>query len=391
VLIVPIEEAEPGMTLACNVPHPEYPPRDLLKRGFILDSEVISRLRTIGVCQLHVDYPGLEDLDKLLSPRLEPIRRTVYEQIKNTVVTIQKTSSPIADFSGYKNATRSMIEMLLDQGQNPVYMDLLSSRLGTDAVVHATSVAHLSLVIGLRNQEYLISQRSRLPPKHAGDVVNLGIAGMLHDIGKTKLPPELRNCSAIAPPAADAECSAWEEHSHLGYEMIKGGLEPSAAASVLHHHQHYDGSGFPALQLRGGDPVRPCGDAIHIFARILQLSDLFDHLTMSDSTSRRPNVEILHLLRTRFGGRIDPRLMSELPSIVPPFPPGSKVKLSDGRDAVVTALNSADPYHPTVKRLAPDGRTLEPEGLPVGIRTGLSIVQVGNLEVAPLYPPLVAA
>jgi HD-GYP domain-containing protein (c-di-GMP phosphodiesterase class II) len=391
VLIVPIDEAEPGMILACNVPHPENPQRDLLKRGFVLDGEVLKRLRSIGVNNLHVDYPGLEDLDQHLLPRLEPVRRAVYDQIKSTIVNAERSSSPIADFSGYKNATRSMIETLLDQGHHPLYMDTLSARLGADAVAHATAVAHLSLVIGLRSQEYLIQSRNRLPPKHASDVVNLGVAGMLHDIGKTKLPTALRAGTAIAPPSVDADRAAWEAHGQLGYEMIKGSLEPSASAAVLNHHQHFDGSGFPVLPTRDGGTARPGGESIHVFARILQLADLFDHLSAAPSSGRRTNVEILHLLRSRYGSWLDPRLLAQVPRIIPPFPPGSKVRLSDRRDAVVTAINIEDPYHPTVKRLAPEGKTVEPEPLRLGLPSGLRIVQFGSLAVDPLLPPLAAA
>ena len=125
-LIVPIDEAEPGMTLASNVPHPENPQRATCSSG---DSSSMPRCSSdcgpLGVGQVHVDYPGLEELDQLLLPKLEPVRRTVFEQIKETVTKVERNSSPIADFTGYKNATRSMIEMLLDQGQNPLYMDEL--------------------------------------------------------------------------------------------------------------------------------------------------------------------------------------------------------------------------------------------------------------------------
>jgi HD-GYP domain-containing protein (c-di-GMP phosphodiesterase class II) len=221
-------------------------------------------------------------------------------------------------------------------------------------------------------------------------VVNLGVAGMLHDIGKTKLPAALRGASAVALPATEADRAAWETHSQLGYEMIKGGLEPSASAAVLHHHQHFDGTGFPAIQMRDGAKTHASGESIHIFARILHLADLFEHLTARPA-GRRTNVEILHLLRSKFGQSLDPRLLIELPKIIPPFPPGSKVRLSDGRDAVVTAIDPEDPYHPTVKRLVPPGKAVEPEPLHLGLSTGLRVAQIGNLQVDPLLPPLMAA
>ncbi len=63
-LIVPIEESEPGMRLAMPVCHPDNPRQELLRKGFALDAPVLQRLRELNVAWIYVDYPGLEDLDR---------------------------------------------------------------------------------------------------------------------------------------------------------------------------------------------------------------------------------------------------------------------------------------------------------------------------------------
>jgi len=68
-----------------------------------------------------------------------------------------------------------------------------------DAISHATAVAQLSVTMGLRLEQYLIRERSRLPARHAREVVNLGVGAMLHDIGKTKLQPEVQALDGLGP------------------------------------------------------------------------------------------------------------------------------------------------------------------------------------------------
>ncbi|HXE54584.1 MAG TPA: HD domain-containing phosphohydrolase [Tepidisphaeraceae bacterium] len=359
-LIVPIEDAEPGMKLALSVSHPENPDHELLHSGFVLDEPVLERLGQLAIRTLYVDYPGLEDLDRHFAPALSPARQQIYEQIKATITTVQRSARPMVTYTNYYDLTREMITMLLSQGNNPLYLDLLSTRAGQDAVAHATAVAHLSLNLGIQLQGYLVQQRSRLHPKHAREVVNLGVAGMLHDIGKTKLPAELQKCSCLNPPEDPDQRKRWEEHVRESYEMIHGGVEATAAAAVLHHHQHFDGSGFPIVTR--SDSTGPLsGERIHVFARILRVADLYDRLAarVADHPHTR-NLRVLHAMRTQHAAVLDPNILQVFAAVVPPFVPGTKVRLSDRADAVVVAPNAKDPWRPMVKHVGADGLT--PEG-----------------------------
>ena len=143
--------------------------------------------------------------------------------------------------------------------------------------VHRMMTA-LALVLGIKLEGYLISERSRLSVAHAKETVNLGVAGMLHDIGKTKLPRPLQTRHvASADPVEPAQQREWEEHTRLGYEMIQSGVEATAASAVLHHHQRFDGSGFPKMDI-DGQKQPPAGKRIHIFARILGAAELSGQL-----------------------------------------------------------------------------------------------------------------
>jgi HD-GYP domain-containing protein (c-di-GMP phosphodiesterase class II) len=332
-----------------------------------------------------VDYPGLDDLDKHLAVQLSPERQNTYRQIKETIRANERHAKPTVSYTDYYASTRQLVLTLVSQGQHPIYLDQMA-RMGDDAVGHATAVAHLSLLLGIKLERYLIDQRHRLPPQHAREVVNLGVAGLLHDMGKLKLTEALRPHHGINPTQDPADMAEWENHPRYSYDLVHDGVEPSAASAVLHHHQHFDGSGFPITQHRDGTHTRLAGERIHVFARILMAADLYDQLTIAArGQKRRSNVEILHLMRTTYGGWIDPEVLKILQAVCPPFPPGSKVQLSDGTNAVIIRVDSAKPYRPMVRRLNNDGATLTD---PINLsETGApSIYAIGGIPTESFLP-----
>jgi HD-GYP domain-containing protein (c-di-GMP phosphodiesterase class II) len=381
-LILPLEQAKPGMKLVMAVSHPEHPDQELLKPGYILDQTVLAKLRSLGVLQIFVDYPDLADLDRHLLPHLSPARQVVYSQIKNTISAIQKTVRPTVGFSDYYSSTRDLILTLLQQGDNLIFLDILSGSAQSDAIVHATAVAQLSLTMGLRLERYIVSQRSRLSVQHAREIVNLGVAAMLHDLGQIKLPSHLQRYSEADPPTNDAHRSEWESHPALGHEMLRTGIEASGAAAVLQHHQHFDGSGFPKIAIPARGLERLAENNIHVFARIIYVANLYERLgSHPDQPGRRSSLEILHLLQTQYKPFIDPYILRTLPSVIPPFPPGCRVSLSDGSSAVITCFDPADPYHPTVRRIGDDNWTLTGDPIPLAAEQPLTIHSLGGLAV----------
>jgi HD-GYP domain-containing protein (c-di-GMP phosphodiesterase class II) len=145
--------------------------------------------------------------------------------------------------------------------------------------------------------------------------------------------------------------------------MVHGGIEPSAAAAVLHHHQRFDGSGFPALVNNDGSVTRLDGTKIHVFGRIIFAADLYDHMANPGTGKRRSNLEVLGLLNTQYAHLLDPEVRKAMAAVAPPFPPGTKVRLEDGTIAVVTGVNPEDPYKPTVKRMMQDGKGVEQKAI----------------------------
>lgn len=385
-LILPIEEAKSGMALAAPVSHPEHPEQDLLKAGYILEAEVLKRMRDMGVIQVYVDFPGLDDLDRHLAVNLSPERQKLYTQIKETIVNGQKRTRPSVSYTDYYATTRELIITLMSQGQHPIYIEHMSS-MGGDAVIHATSVSHLGLMLGIKLETYLIQQRKRLAPQHAKEVVNIGVAGMLHDMGKLSLPPELQKFNGVNLPEDPEKLREWQEHCEKSYEMIKGGVEPSAAAAVMHHHQRWDGGGYPITKYADGTTSCLQTARIHIFARIVATANLYDRLaTPLNTKARRSNLEILHLMRTQYASWCDPTVVKALQAITPPFPPGAIVGLSDNTSAVVVDVDSANPYRPIVRRIIGDDMQLEEGKSDLRKPAMPSVVRIGKTPVDGMIP-----
>ncbi len=97
----------------------------------------------------------------------------------------------------------------------------------------------------------------------------LAVAGMMHDIGKLRLSGYLYGRKKDALKID--ETNLIRQHSRLSYEIVKkAGYSQTIQDAVLHHHENYDGSGYPNhLQ----------ADMIPLGARILRTCDVFAALT----------------------------------------------------------------------------------------------------------------
>ena len=73
---------------------------------------------------------------------------------------------------------------------------------------------------------------------------DLAAAGLLHDIGKISIPPEIMEKTG---PLTEDEYELIKQHSELGYEAIKNNISISSKTKmgVFMHHENVNGSGYP--------------------------------------------------------------------------------------------------------------------------------------------------
>jgi hypothetical protein len=159
---------------------------------------------------------------------------------------------------------------------------------------------------------------------------------------------------------------------------------------VLNHHQRYDGKGYPSrVDCRTGDPLPALtGKQIPVFCRIATIADIYDAATSKRCYSEaKPSVQVLHELRTWCKGAFDPIVEEAFYQIIPPFPIGQMVTLSNGVQAVVVDFNPRFPVRPKVQGIrSPKGeRFVDPslEEIDLALYPDLDITMVDGVDVRP--------
>ncbi len=362
-LTLPTSKAAPGMTLAMPVLHPQKPGYVLLKPGCVLDAKSVARVRELGVRRIAIEYPPTAFLMRYASVNLVNQQSAVAERVVKEMDRMSGGLHVDFDMQTYVDGVRTLIQHLVDEPAAALFMnDLVEPRTGggggSATASHAFNVGLLSLLMGLKLDGYLVTNRTRMTTRRQMNIESLGLGAMLHDIGITRLPQAVGD---RFERTRDEEDEQWRKHVLVGFGLVKGRLPATASAAVLHHHQRMDGSGFPTRARGFGPPTALRGEEIHIFARIVGMADCFDRYRnppglcedlgkMQGGTI--PTVRALkQTLEQVRAGKLDPVVFKALLAVVPAFPPGSIVRLSDGRTCVVTGWNPAQPCSPTVSVL----------------------------------------
>lgn len=354
-LRISVDNAVPRMTLALPVLHPEKPEHLLLKPGAELDMPAIEKMREMGVRRIWIRYPPTDFLLRYASPRIIAEHGRMASRLAGCFDAVATDTHADLEFTDYASTVRSFAQAILDEPNAAVFLgDILDS--GAPLVAHSSNVCYLSLLMALKLDGYLISERPLIGARRAQNVENLGVGAMLHDVGMLRLAPEV---VADWERTRDETDPRWQKHAALGFDTVRGKVAPTAAAAVLHHHQRMDGTGFPKRPRIMGPPRPLAGGEIHVFARIIAVADVFDRFRNPPRPPGAPSqrVPTVRALRQTLAlvraGKLDPVVFKALLAVVPAFAPGSLVELSDGTSCVVVSWDPTRPCEPVVQ-IVPD-------------------------------------
>ena len=381
-LRVSINQAKRGMRLALPVRHSERG-TILLADGFVLEDSLIVKLKELNVHEFWIEYPDTEQIKRFVSPAVLHQQSNLIGTVADLFENVHRQAYASLDFGHYRRTLQGLIETLVRDPMAASYIVELGGRHESD-LRHSSEVCFLSLLLGLKLQGYLVKQRKRLKPKDAQSVVSLGLGAMLHDIGMTTLNEQVRDRYERTRDETDPH---WRRHVVAGHKMVSGTVPPAAAGVVLHHHQHFDGTGFPTTTNHDGLPRGLRGEDIHVFARIVCLANHFDRLRQMGDGTTQPRVRVLQqMLCTPLAMRFDPVILGALPLVVPAFPPGSIVTLNTGEQAVVVNWNPEAPCQPVVQLMPNESDLPRSMHVPVEfdlrIRRDLSIVEHDGHDVS---------
>lgn len=203
---------------------------------------------------------------------------------------------------------------------------LLSEAAGDKSSMHPVNVTIVSLLLG---KAMGLAQ---------SELVDLGMAAFLHDVGKAQLPDRVR---WLEENFSTAEYKLYQEH--VAQSVLAGRamqLPKGALLAMAQHHELIDGSGFP---------TRVKGDSMSVGARILALVNRYDNLCNPSrpATALTPH-ESLSLIFSQLKTRFDSVALSAFIRMMGVYPPGSVVQLIDDRYGMVVSVNSSRPLKPRV-------------------------------------------
>lgn len=174
-----------------------------------------------------------------------------------------------------------------------------------------------------------------------GDMLkSLGMAGLLHDIGKMMIPEEVLNKPG---KLTKEELELIKTHSLLGWKMLKESHEVDATVLdvCLHHHERVDGTGYPD---------RLSGESLTLFARMAAVCDVYDAL-VSERSNRKgiPPADAIRKMAELQDTHLDKTVFHALVKTVGIYPTGTLVKLKSGRLGVVADQSPKSLLTPIVK------------------------------------------
>ena len=346
-LTLTCDEVEPGMRLAEAV---VYNGLIMLPGGKTLRSSDVRALRRrFPWITIRVGDSALDDaVDFQDDSHDRKVAQTVQSRITGCLADVQGQRREGAgarkleiDLTRAKQAVAEIVDYLRS---NPVSSALLSKCFEADSrfAVHSGNVFYLSMLLASALRDYVARERKRqtaaeLHPKQLYDLTPLGLGAMFADIGMVPLT----SLYQIKRPLRTQEREKVRDHPIVGAESLPEQFPAVARSAVKNHHENHDGTGYPR-QLNG--------EGLHIFTRILRIADAYDAATASDTfeKARSPIRALWEISVGPYRQFYDPVLSEMLPKLVQPFPVGAKLRLVDGRYAVVVQHNYDSPFDPTV-------------------------------------------
>ena len=294
----------------------------------------IQKFNQIGFGSINVEfYTEQEETIPEFLKDGEQIKKTYFKALKVTKNLIHTlwNRQPV-DTKSFRRVIYTLIDSL---SQDEFGLTALTAIKNFDEYTynHSLNVGILSLAVG---------QRLGLERKN---LVKLGTAGLLHDIGKVAISKDLVDKNG---PLTKEEWEIMKKHSVFGVsEIIKTrGLDDIAFASLLasyQHHWNYDGTGYPEKM----DPkIRP-----NLFARIIRICDAYDAMTTSRPYQILPYLPAvaIRVLWAHIGSYFDQIITKVFIQILGIYPVSSCVELNNGETAIVLRQNPAHIDKPTIK------------------------------------------
>lgn len=318
----------------------------LLSKGSVIHASYVDRIKQLGYQGVYVDDDISSDII---------IKDIINDEIRMKMIQTVKDVCIHSNLDvNAKKSQREMVNKKLDLTKQLIGNIVEELLLNKDTMVnlidlkffddytyfHSVNVAVLSIVIGVGVG---LSKE---------ELYNLGLGAILHDMGKIFIDKDVINKPGKLTPEEYEEI---KKHSEFGYKYLKETYQiPTASyVGVLHHHEKYDGTGYPSNVSK---------DSISLIGRIIGIADVYDAL-ISNRPYRAALLpsEAMEYIMANGGLMFDVNITKVFARKVAPFPVGTYVKLSNGYVGIVAENFEEACMRPNVKIiLDPEGKKIMP-------------------------------
>ena len=315
--------------------------RTLIEKGAYLDDFQIEYLQEKGIGGIYVsegeaDPEELEmsipqyTRDLIQKERKEDrqkvkLNKEVIERVGQGVQYLFDNSESENLSEAANNVSNELVKVISDSDAVAVDINLLKVS-DEYTFKHSVDVATMAMIIG---KNYGLEQ---------DELRELCTSGLLHDLGKSKIPLEVLNKPG---KLTDDEFALMKQHSLFGFKILKERNEFSNGImmGVLQHHEKINGKGYP----QGVDDKQ-----IHKYAKIIAVADVYDALVTKrpykDGLPKRVAVEMIMAMT----GELDINAMKSFLSSIILYPVDSIVHLNTGEPCKVVENNKVNALRPRV-------------------------------------------
>lgn len=312
---ISVKYAKEGMVLAYPV-HDNYG-NMLFDAHIKLDEDCLKILTSTEVAEVLLDDWRVADvpIEPLISPELEgraaqALRRLMIES------------------QGKTSISGSNINQVV-RAVNDTAKEVASSTMGEVAIAGIVSQEDYMYIQPVKTATVCLLMGKSLGYSMP-DLVNLGIATLLKDVGYIAIPREILHRPELL---TEKELLKIRQHPSFGYELLSrhSSCSGEVANAVLQHHERWNGSGYP-YGLKGADISR--------FAQIIAIADVCTAL-LSQRPGRKIYMpsETIEYIMAYSGVQFNPELVEPFVRQIPCYSSGLTVKLNTGEVGIVSDAN----------------------------------------------------
>lgn len=332
---IPVGAIRENMILAKNI----YGEKGqlLLNAGCKITDKYLESIKLLGFSGVYIQDSLSEDIE-IESIICDDLRRKTVDGVKKVFIAVENNKQHNEQFVELKKQVETILDQILNNDNLMINMTDLKT-FDEYTYQHSVNVAVLSMAIGVN---------LRLKQK---EIYNLGLAALLHDIGKVFVPKSVLNKPGRLN---EEEMEIMKNHPGIGYKYLKSRYEFSVSTymGVLDHHEKYDGTGYPNNKK---------ANEISFFGRIINVADVYDALT-AERPYRKGLLpsEAIEYIMGGAGTHFDPEIVEVFIRKIAPYPLGTCIALSNGYEGIVVKNFQEASLRPSVRVYKINGESVEP-------------------------------